>query len=289
MTGKERKKGFIATSLIYSFFLVFALLMASILAVASENRILVNAIKDDIYDNLEQKSAYLVSSLDADKNYEVGTDVSFARENWVVVNDSGKTVTLILKRALTMQELASSIGEMSEKKQEYYGECSKDGCLVRSCRNVSLSSTLGQTYCYYYNSSVYRKPSFLPTYDERNDKFGQTITSKALESWFTTHSGLSTVYKKGKLVSQSFTTNNNTISYPKTELDNGISKTQEIYVRLLKKDEVNNLITENLENKPFHLLDIVDDTKTMVYTDKVETVSVVYAAYILPVIEVEKG
>ena len=45
---KKNNGGFIATSLIYSFFLVFALLMAAILATASENRILVNAIKKDI-------------------------------------------------------------------------------------------------------------------------------------------------------------------------------------------------------------------------------------------------
>ena len=45
-------KGFIATSLIYSFFLVFVAVMASILATYAHNRILVNNVNEGIVDDL---------------------------------------------------------------------------------------------------------------------------------------------------------------------------------------------------------------------------------------------
>ena len=118
LSKKKKNGGFIATSLIYSFFLVFALLMAAILATASENRILVNAIKKDIYDNLEAKSAYLVSSL-ANKTYSAGEKISFAREDWLVVKDNGTTVTLIMNRGLNLQELTKTVGKMGSTKAEF--------------------------------------------------------------------------------------------------------------------------------------------------------------------------
>ena len=55
-------KGFIATSLIYSFFLVFVAVMASILATYAHNRILVNNVNEGIVDdlNITVSEKYLV-------------------------------------------------------------------------------------------------------------------------------------------------------------------------------------------------------------------------------------
>ena len=291
---KKNNGGFIATSLIYSFFLVFALLMAAILATASENRILVNAIKKDIYDNLEAKSAYLVSSMQ-NKTYTVGESVSFAREDWLVVKDNGSTVTLIMTRGLTVQEMVNTVGRMGTTKNEYYGTCdaTQDGkmqskCLVRTCRSVNSNSTFGQEYCYIYdeehNNNIYRMPSFLPTTTEiNNQNYGQTIPSKALLDWFSSHTGLQTVLKKEKLVAQTFTTNNGSIRYPKTDQ-------KDIYVRFLKQDEIGSFVSK-ISARPFHLLNIIDGKNSSVCTvsNAYQSVSVTTPAYILPVIEVKKG
>lgn len=294
---KKKNGGFIATSLIYSFFLVFALLMAAILATASENRILVNAIKKDIYDNLEAKSAYLVSSLQ-NKTYTVGESVSFAREDWLVVKDNSSTVTLIMTRGLTVQEMVNTVGRMGTTKNEYYGTCdaTQEGkmqskCLVRTCRSVTSNSTFGQEYCYFYNNNIYRMPSFLPTTAEiNNQNYGQTITSKALLDWFSTHTGLQTVLKKEKLVAQTFTTNNGSIRYPKTYTNSSNERiTQEIYVRFLKQDEIGSFVSKL--PRPFHLLNIIDGKNSSVcnVSNAYQSVSVTTPAYILPVIEVKKG
>lgn len=283
LSKKKKNGGFIATSLIYSFFLVFALLMAAILATASENRILVNAIKKDIYDNLEEKSAYLVSSL-ANKTYSVGEKISFAREDWLVVKDNGTTVTLIMNRGLNLQELTKTVGKMGSTKTEFYGECSSTKCLVRTCQNVTLNSTFGQEYCYFYNNNIYRMPSFLPTTTEiNNQNYGQTIPSKALLDWFSSHTGLQTVLKKEKLVAQTFTTNNGSIHYPKTGQ-------KEIYVRFLKQDEIGSFVSK-INARPFHLLNIIDGKTSSIcnVSNAYQSVSVTIPAHIVPVIEVKKG
>lgn len=284
MLPKNKKNGgFIATSLIYSFFLVFALLMAAILATASENRILVNAIKKDIYDNLEAKSAYLVSNL-ANKTYSVGEKISFAREDWLVVKDNGTTVTLIMNRGLNLQELTKTVGKMGSTKAEFYGECSSTKCLVRTCQSVTVNSTFGQEYCYFYNNNIYRMPSFLPTTTEINDQnYGQTITSKALLDWFSNHTGLQTVLKKEKLVAQTFTTNNGSIRYPKTGQ-------KDIYVRFLKQDEIGSFVSK-ISARPFHLLNIIDGKTSSIcnVSNAYQSVSVTIPANIVPVIEVKKG
>ncbi len=283
LSKKKKNGGFIATSLIYSFFLVFALLMAAILVTASENRILVNAIKKDIYDNLEKKSAYLVSNL-ANKTYSVGENISFAKEDWLVVKDNGTTVTLIMNRGLTVQELTKTVGKMGSTKAEFYGECSSTKCLVRTCKSVTLNSTFGQEYCYFYNDSIYRMPSFFPTTTEiNNQNYGQTITSKALLDWFSSHTGLQTVLKKEKLVAQTFTTNNGSIRYPKTDQ-------KDIYVRFLKQDEIGSFVSK-ISAKPFHLLNIIDGKTSSIcnVSNAYQSVSVTIPANIVPVIEVKKG
>lgn len=292
LSKKKKNGGFIATSLIYSFFLVFALLMAAILATASENRILVNAIKKDIYDNLEAKSAYLVSTL-ANKTYSVGENISFAREDWLVVKDNGTTVTLIMNRGLNLQELTKTVGKMGSTKAEFYGECSLEKCLVRTCQKIpSLSDkqdiTFGQEYCYIYdeehNNNIYRMPSFLPTTTEINDQnYGQTIPSKALLDWFSSHTGLQTVLKKEKLVAQTFTTNNGSIRYPKTGQ-------KDIYVRFLKQDEIGSFVSK-ISARPFHLLNIIDGKTSSIcnVSNAYQSVFVTIPANIVPVIEVKKG
>ena len=60
-----KKNGFMVTSLIYSFFLVFLLLMATLLAKDASNRILLKAIKDDIRSGLEQDDGFVVDKVES--------------------------------------------------------------------------------------------------------------------------------------------------------------------------------------------------------------------------------
>ena len=53
MIEMKNKKGFIATSVIYSFFLVFLMLMVTILTSSVNNRVLVGRIKEDIRSEID--------------------------------------------------------------------------------------------------------------------------------------------------------------------------------------------------------------------------------------------
>ena len=90
----KNKKGFIATSLIYSFFLVFLMLMVTILTSSVSNRVLVGRIKDDIRSEIDGQESFVTSTLEI-KSYEIGEVVNFANEDWQVVQDKGMQVVLV--------------------------------------------------------------------------------------------------------------------------------------------------------------------------------------------------
>ncbi len=81
-----QKKGFIATSLIYSFFLVFLILMSTILARAANNRILLNAIKGDIREELDNQKGFVVDTIE-NKQYQPKEKIEFASETWQVLQN----------------------------------------------------------------------------------------------------------------------------------------------------------------------------------------------------------
>jgi len=56
----KKKRGFMATSLIYSFFLVFLMLMAAILADNANNRILLSSLKEDIRTSFQESQGFVV-------------------------------------------------------------------------------------------------------------------------------------------------------------------------------------------------------------------------------------
>ena len=87
----KNKKGFIATSLIYSFFLVFLMLMMTILVASVNNRIFVDRINEDIKSELENQGSFIVDTLPA-KNYNIGESVTLANESWQVIEDKGSQV-----------------------------------------------------------------------------------------------------------------------------------------------------------------------------------------------------
>ena len=75
----NKKKGFIATSVIYAFFLMFLIMMVIILAQSVNNRILVNAIKDDVRDSMEENDSFVNVILE-NRTYTTGEIVTYASE-----------------------------------------------------------------------------------------------------------------------------------------------------------------------------------------------------------------
>lgn len=267
----KRKKGFIAISLIYSFFLVFLMLMVSILGKSANNRILVGSIKNDIREDIDSQTGFVIDTIQ-NRAYTIGEIVSFGNEEWRVMQNKTASIVLILNRSLTKREMELNIGKEASN-LEYYGVCNDTSCQVRMCR----SAYSGEEYCYLYipNTRLYRIPAWAPTITQiRNQNFGQMIPSGVVLSWFRNHQGLQKVLSKNKLVNMSF-------------YDGGLNNTG--YVRLPLSSEMPN--ASSFQNpSPFHLLDKQNNTQSKIYNGTAtQIVSSDTAAFIRPVIEAIKG
>lgn len=198
------KRGFIATSLIYSFFLVFLMLMAGILAKSANNRILLDAVKQDIREELDGEKGFVIDVLEPSA---VGDILSFANESWKVIETKPDSMVLVLNRSLSKNEIESAIaktcGTTSCATDFYqdYVNCNETLCQVRACRE---SPTYDQVYCNYYtaNSNLHTKPYWLPTEDDIKNPLvnaRRTIVSMVVNTWFDMHQGLRRVKDKEKL------------------------------------------------------------------------------------------
>lgn len=272
----RNKKGFLATSMIYSFFLVFLMLMVTILAENVNNRVLVGRIKDDIREEIDGQQSFVTDVLEA-KNYLVGDTVSYAGEDWQVIEDKGTQVVLVLKRALTKKEIVDGIGE--EGNNALYGSCDDTSCQVRACYNASTLGTAGELYCWIFesNTNLYRIPSWMPNETQiKNQNYGQTIVSAVTRSWFNTHQGLQKALNNNKLINMTFS-------------DGELTTTG--YVRIPSTSEVSNAtnVSKWYSVKPFHILEKNSNIETRIYNTALENVNSNTAAFIRPVIEVQEG
>lgn len=278
----RKKNGFIATSIIYSFFLVFGLLMAAILAKSVENRLLVRNIQEDIRNEMNEQSGFIIDTLE-NKTYTVNELVNYANETWRVAQDKGGTVLLILNRSLTQTEIVMSLNRESSN-SEFYGTCTTTSCMVRACQDYYA----GQEFCYLYsaNTNLYRRPAWRPTADQVEVDiigYGRTIVSAVLDYWFSYHQGLQRALNKNKL--QAFTFSDGFFNYPQTGQSN-------IYVRTLLTSEISsNASFASSLSKPFHLLNSPSEKEVYIYntSNQVQVVASNTAAFIYPVIEVIKG
>ena len=106
----KNNKGFIATSMIYSFFLVFLMLLVTMLATAINNRVLVGYIEDDIRTEMDGSGSFVTTVVEP-KTYAVGEEISFANESWIVIQDLGSEIKAVLARSLTRIEIENAIGQ----------------------------------------------------------------------------------------------------------------------------------------------------------------------------------
>lgn len=264
----NNKKGFIATSVIYAFFLMFLMMMVIILARSVNNRILVNAVKDDVRDAMEEQDS-LVNLVLENKPYTVGEILSYAGESWQVLQNKTASVVLILNRGLTQTEIETYIRAYAGD-TIYFGTCASDNCQVRYC----ITEDRGGEYCY-LNGSSYRIPMWNPTVDEiQNHNYGQTLPSISTNGWFQNHQYLQKAFTDGKLVKMTF--------------HDGFKNTTG-YVRLPLSTEVSGNISF-ASITPFHTGNAISVNQINLYNNGTVSASLTTtSAYVRPVIEVVKG
>lgn len=108
---KLNNKGFIAISLIYSFFLVFLITLLAVISDYAHNRVLLNDVKQETQEYLNGLAAFNPVYL-KNKQYAPLEEVTFGADIWQVVKDDGENVTLVLKRTLTKEEIATSLSNV---------------------------------------------------------------------------------------------------------------------------------------------------------------------------------
>jgi len=158
-------KGFIAISLIYSFFLVFFMVLLGIMADYIHNRILLNDIKKVTQKELNERSEFNPITLPfKDGGYKSGDEVSFVNEKWLVTADSnGDYVTLVLKRALTNSELNAALkGKPDNESDDVYNRLLKSNVLqnaineekVYMCyKGIPTTETEIENVCYFQDKN----------------------------------------------------------------------------------------------------------------------------------------
>lgn len=162
----KKKNGFIAISLIYSFFLFFLMVMLASSVKTIQARQLLNIFKDDLKTELNQDA--FVKLTIPQKVYSVSEEVDFIGEDWQVVQDKNDSVVLILKRSLRKKEILSVL-DIDETNTDYFSNsCNNDVCKIRMCMNQ-----FSNQYCYYKNNS-----------NALNYSWETSIGKVVLERWF---------------------------------------------------------------------------------------------------------
>lgn len=258
----KEKKGFIAISLLYAFFLVFLMLMVAILATATQNRVLVGALKDNIRTSISttQNDTLLFDTIKLNQPYEVGEKALFGGETWFVIENSeasDPTVKIVLARALSEEELkknldVTKLGEEGVGVQYDPSELSdvydfvNDKYMIRGCRmltNVADGINISSKICYRFTEARFDSQYSAPVFGD--NYIPQMVAAK----WYNTHPMLRLLTSRVK---------------PST-----IGSATNQYVRLPFESEVINLVngheTYNDENNwyedwvrniyPFHLTD----------------------------------
>lgn len=138
---KNNNKGFIAISLIYSFFLVFLVTLLTIVSEYAHNRVLLNAVKKETQEYLSNRPDFNPIKLSGD--YEQGDIVPFGSEYWSVMTDEGDSVLLILNRTLTKEEITAAFNE----EKEIFKLLDEDALREENVSMCLLNVPLNYRYC----------------------------------------------------------------------------------------------------------------------------------------------
>ena len=177
---KKNNKGFIAISLIYSFFLVFLVTLLMILANYAHNRVLLSSVKKETQNYLNGLAEFKPVQLEK-KDYMEGEEVNVASNSWIVLEDEGTEVRLILKRNLTETEISEALS-------------------LQELNNIANSNTISMClntyhpkYCHYSSNSTFSEY-----------KWSTSLAKIVLEYWFENSAILKKARDTGNLVKQDF-------------------------------------------------------------------------------------
>ena len=189
-----KNKGFIATSIIYSFLIVFLMLLTTILITTRETRILTSSVKEDIKESLLSYNDLKEAIKEIETGASLPKSVTFANESWTAVkienrklneaNDqtNSKIVTLVLNRALTEKEIVLASGYNSSIGALYDTPSSTNQAIkVSACANTLYSI---DQICYHLGAN-YSKQLYM-----NKDKItsialeGESFVHLVLEGWY---------------------------------------------------------------------------------------------------------
>ncbi len=177
---KKNNKGFIAISLIYSFFLVFLITLLMIVRDYAHNRILLNDVKIETQEYLNGLAEFNPVSLE-NRNYEVNEEIKFGNENWKVLQDVGANVVLVLNRILSKEEIEKTLSNVGLP-----GLNANEA--ISMCKNG-----YNPVICNYQDSVTFNYYTW-----------GTSIVKKVVEDWLSTDATLQKAIQIGSLQSMTY-------------------------------------------------------------------------------------
>ncbi len=127
-----KKNGFIATSILYSFFLVFCSLLVGILATSMHNRLLLNDVKDTIKKdlvNINNKGSYNLKAGDflVMPLFKKGEGIYLKDSLWVVENINDNVIYVVSKEPILKTNKYTTSVIMQEELDKYYNQYTTTG------------------------------------------------------------------------------------------------------------------------------------------------------------------
>ncbi len=205
---KRNKSGFIAISLIYSFFLVLLMMLLAILVDYTHNRVLLSKVKKATQEKLNGISSFNPIGIKAKTNgsrYFPGEEVFYANRYWYVMEDDDTYITIFLRDALEEEEIKGILPV------EYHSIA--NGVKMQLCLDTQESLN-----CYNYGENNL-------SYTWENS-LAKLVTNSWLENDFLLQKAIAL----GTLSLMSFTDGNINAD--------GSEKTYEEYVRIPTKNEI---------------------------------------------------
>ena len=229
---KKNNKGFIAISLIYSFFLVFLVTLLMILANYAHNRVLLSSVKKETQNYLNNLAEFNPVNLE-NKTYAPNEEVNLASNTWKVLEDLGDSVKIILSRNLTEQEISIALTSKG-----IYGAYSGNTTLM--CLN-----SYNPLYCNFDSATTFNEYRW-------NTSLVKIIT----DYWLENSAILQKAVDTGNLIRQNFSdgkiTYNDYIRIPMSSEYVNVNDTNIWYITFSYRANGVSYLTNGMENLSSH-------------------------------------
>lgn len=176
----KNNKGFIAISLIYSFFLVFLVTLLMVVNNYAENRILLNDVKKETQEYLNSLAEFNPVRIE-NRSFGVNEEIVFGSEKWNVIKDNGTSVTLLLNRDLSTEEIDFATNEI-----DIHDSTSDNKTLM-------CLDTYSPTICNFQDVVTYNPYSW-----------NNSIVKKIVDVWFNQNASLQKALQVGSLQNMAY-------------------------------------------------------------------------------------